>query len=151
MKRFTIMALVAALALGTLVAPGAEAGWFKKSKPKRTEKPEWMKEPQRYEVPMMDFHSGVLQQDGTSGWKLGDLSIQFDKDCLITTDGAEEAYLAAGRGAIIMGPRVGDTILAWSVRVTRPDFEVSRTVSSDTQLKPSDTNPACGEVIRAPR
>ncbi len=151
MKRFTILMLVTVFALGVVAAPGADAGWFKKDKEKRTEKPEWMKKPQRYEGPVMDFHSGVLQQDGWTGWKLGEVKIQFTKDCRISTDGAEEGYLDAGREAIVMGPQFGDTIMAWSVRVVKPDFGQERRNGPDTQLQYSDVNPACGEVIKAPR
>ena len=151
MKRFTILMLMAVFAVGVIAAPAADAGWFKKDKPRRTEKPEWMKKPQRYEAPLMDFHAGILQQDGLTGWKLGEMKIQFDRDCLITTDGAEEGYLDAGREAIVMGPRIGDTILAWSVRVSQPGFAIGRTENSDTELKYSDTNHDCGEVIKAPR
>ncbi len=152
MKRITILMLALIFVLGTVAAPGADAGWLNKKKPKRTEKPEWMKQAQRYDkVPTMSFHSGVLQQDGISGWKLGETSIQFAKDCYISTDGVEGGSLDAGRDAVVMGPKFGDTILAWSVRVQKPSFTMGRTVSNEVQLQYSDTNPDCGEVIQAPR
>ncbi len=150
MKRITILTLALAFTLGTVMAPEAGAGWLKKDGPKRTEKPEWMKKPQRYDGPAMSFHSGILQQDGWSGWKLDEMKIQLAKDCLITTDGAEEGSLDAGRKAIVMGPRFGDTILAWSIRVTKPDFTIGRNVGSEVQLIYSDTNQDCGEIISAP-
>ena len=151
MKRTAMTTLALAFLIGVIAAPEAGAGWFDKKPPKRTEKPEWMKKPQRYEGPVMSFHSGVLQQDGWSGWKLGETKIQFSKECLITTDGAEEGFLDAGRNAIVMGPKFGDTILAWGVRVTRPDFTLGPSVNSEVQLKASDTSSDCGEVISAPR
>ena len=152
MKRITILTLALVFTLGVTVAPTADAGWLKKDKAKRTEKPEWMKKPQRYdEVPTMSFHSGVLQQDGWTGWKVGETKIQFAKDCLITSDGAETGSLDAGRKAIVMGPKFGDTILAWSVRVIKPEFTVGRTTSAGVQLQYSETNPNCGEVIQSPR
>ena len=51
----------------------------------------------------------------------------------------------------VMGPKIGDTILAWSVRVTKPEFTMGRTVDSEVQLQYSNTNSRCGEVIHAPR
>ncbi|MDX2474781.1 MAG: hypothetical protein QNL91_13860 [Candidatus Krumholzibacteria bacterium] len=152
MKRITVLLLALVMALGVVATPEASAGWFKKDKkPERTEKPDWMKKPQRYEGPRMSFHSGVLQQDGQTGWKLGETSIQFAKDCLITTDGAEGGYLDAGREAIVMGPKFGDTILAWSIRVTQPDYTSGRNQNGDVQLIVSETNPNCGEIVEAPQ
>lgn len=152
MKRTMILMTALVLALGAVSAPDADAGWFNKDKAQRTEKPEWMKKAQRYnDLPTMSFHSGVLQQDGISGWKLGETNVQFAKDCRITTDGVEGASLDAGREAVVMGPKFGDTILAWSVRIQQPEFSVGHTTSSEVQLQYSETNPNCGEVIKAPR
>ena len=151
MKTITILTLALVLTIGVVATPQADAGWFKKDKPERTEKPEWMKKPRRFDGPVMSFHSGVLQQDGWTGWKLGETKIQFTKDCFITTDGAEEGYLDAGREAIVMGPKIGDTILAWSVRVLQPDFSMGPNRSSEVQLQPSEADSDCGEIIRAPQ
>jgi hypothetical protein len=152
MKRITVLLLALVMALGVVATPEAGAGLFKKDKkPERTEKPDWMKKPQRFEGPRMSFHSGVLQQDGLNGWKLGETTIQLAEDCLITTDGAEEGYLDAGRDAIVMGPQFGDTIVAWSIRVTQPAYMTGRNQSADVRLIVSDTNPDCGEVIGGPR
>ena len=151
MKRITIFTLALAFMLGVVATPEANAAWFKKKQSKRTDKPEWMKKPQRYDGPTMTFHSGMLQQDGWTGWKLGETKIQFAKECLITTDGVEGGALDAGREAIIMGPKFGNTILAWSVRVLKPSFMIGRTPNSEVQLEYSKTNPNCGEVIKAPR
>jgi len=150
MKRFTILLLAVSFSLGVLVVPTANAGWRGKDKPQHTEKPEWMKRPQRYEGAPMTFHSGLLQQDGITGWKLGENDIRFTPDCVITSEGAEKGYLATGREAIIMGSKIGTTIFAWSVRVMAPDFSSGNNSDRDIQLKPSTTNPACGEITKAP-
>lgn len=152
MKRITIILLVLAFAAGAVAAPEAEAGLFKKDKSKRTDKPEWMKKPQRYEdMPAMSFHSGVLQQDGWTGWKLGELKLEFAKDCEITAAGSEEGFLDAGRQAFVMGPRVGDTIVAWNVRVSAAVLETAPTVHANVEAIESETNPNCGEIVRAPQ
>lgn len=153
MKRLTILALALAFTVGALAAPTAEAGLFKKSnKSRRTEKPEWMKQARRYEdMPSMSFTAGVLQQDGWTGWKVDETKIRFAKDCEITTDGVEDSELTAGRQAIIMGPRIGDTIVAWSVRVVRPDFTSGGSFSSEIEKIMSDSSPDCGEYVRTPQ
>ncbi len=151
MKRITVVTLALVFVIGVFAAPNADAGWFNKKKSDRTEKPDWMKKPKRYDGPVMSFHSGVLQQDGWTGWKLGETKIQFADECLITTDGVAGGVLDAGSNAIIMGPKFGDTILAWSVRVQKPDFMTGRAPNSEVQLKYSESNSNCGEVITAPR
>jgi hypothetical protein len=152
MKRITIIVLALAIASGAVTALDAEAGIFSKKKSKRTEKPEWMKKPQRYEnMPAMSFHSGVLQQDGWTGWKLGELKLQFAKDCQITTAGTDEGYLDAGRQAFVMGPQVGDTIVAWNVRVSATTLATTDGHQPHVQAKKSESNPNCGEIVRAPQ
>jgi hypothetical protein len=152
MKRITITLLVLAFVAGAVATPDAEAGLFKKDKSKRTEKPDWMKKPHRYDnAPRMSFHSGVLQQDGWTGWKLGELKLQLAKDCFITSDGVETGTLDAGRQAFVMGPRVGDTIVAWSVRVNQQWVPESNTYDSNVELKKSEANPNCGEITRGPQ
>ncbi len=150
MKCTTTILLVLFIAAGTLAAPGADAGFFEKKKPERTEKPDWMTRPQRYEnLPAMHFSSGILQQEGHTGWKLGDISIQLAKDCIINGD--DSASLSAGSEAVVMGPRVGDTIVAWSIRMLKPSFDVGLTESYGVQLRPSTSNSNLGEMINAPQ
>ncbi len=153
MKR-TTMILLLLTGLGGAVAPAATAGMFNRNKDKneRTEMPAWTQVPRRFDtMPTMSFHAGVLQQDGWSGWKLGELKLQLAPDCVIATDGVETGYLDAGRTAVVMGTRTGDTILAWSVSVKKPDYLVASAMDSNVQLKVSETNTHCGEVISAPQ
>ncbi len=152
MKRITISMLVLVFAAGLVAAPAADAGWFKKDKAKRTEKPDWMKKPQRYDqMPTMSFHAGTLQQDGWTGWKLGEVKLSFAKDCVITADGSDEGFLDAGRQAFVMGPRVGDTIVAWSVRVGQPPVPIQNTYDAAITVEKSTANPSCGQIVRAPQ
>lgn len=152
MKRFTITLLVLVFVTGVVAVPVTEAGLFKRNKSERTEKPDWMKKPHRYDdLPRMSFHSGILQQDGWTGWKLGELKLQLAKDCFITTNGVETGALDAGRTAFVMGPQIGDTIVAWSVRVDQQWHAESNTYDSNVELKKSETNPNCGEIKRGPQ
>jgi len=151
MKRITVTLLVLIFTAGLIVAPDADAGWLKKDKPKRTEKPDWMKKPHRFEnMPTMSFHSGVLEQDGWTGWKLGETKLQFAEDCVIIADGAVDGVLDAGRPAIVMGPKVGDTIVAWSVRISHIEAPIQNTYDSEVSVEKSEANPYCGEIKNAP-
>ncbi|MCB1182626.1 hypothetical protein KDM41_04265 [bacterium] len=152
MKRFVGAGLALVLAIGVLGAPHAEAGLFSKKKPKRTEKPEWMKEPRRFEdTPRMSFVSGVLQQDGWTGWKVGELTLQFAENCRFNEGANQIRELDPGKEVLVMGPRIGSTIVAWSVRVKTPEYLVARNTNPEVRLKPSDANPDCGEIISSPR
>lgn len=154
MKRTALITFLLAFAIGAVVAPDASAGMFNKNKgkAKRTEKPEWMKQPRRFDnQPTMAFQTGVLQQDGWTGWTLGDLSLQFTKDCVVMEDGAESGNLTAGRTAVVMGPKFGDTILAWNIRVLKPSFAYPSGPGEGVQIEYSDTNPNCGEIISSPK
>jgi len=152
MKRFATFGLALVISCGVLAAPHAEAGWFNKKKPNRTEKPEWMKTAQRFDnVPRMSFLAGELKQDGWHGWKVGEVKIQFTKDCKIMLDGEEGASLSSGRSVMVMGPRVGNTIMAWNISMAAPSFTTGRTYNSEVQLLQSAVSSDCGEVISAPR
>ncbi len=151
MKKFAILGLALVFTCGVLAAPQAEAGWFNKKKPKRTEKPAWMKQAQRYDnVPEMSFLSGELKRDGWHGWKVGEVKIQFAKNCKIMLEGVEGASLDSGRSVMVMGPRVGDTIMAWNISMARPSFGYSSNYSPEVVLRQSNVSADCGEVIRAP-
>jgi len=153
-KRITMSMLFLIGTVGALTAPMAEAGIFNRNKDKdqRTEMPAWTQVPRRFDnMPTMSFHAGVLQQDGWNGWKLGELKLQLSPDCVIATDGQDVGYLDAGRTAIVMGSRQGDTIVAWSVRVKKPEYLVGRANNPNLQLKVSDTNSHCAELVSGPQ
>ncbi len=151
MKRITVTLLMLVVAAGLFAGPDAHAGLFKKDKPKRTEKPAWMKQPHRYDnLPTMSFHSGVLEQDGWTGWKLGGTKLQLTKDCLISAEDSEEGFLDAGRRAFVMGPKVGDTIVAWSVRVSQIPAPIQNAYDGNTTVEKSTVNPNCGQIKNAP-
>ncbi len=155
MKRITMGLALIALLAGVLATADADAGWLGKSKnkklsDKRTEKPEWMKKPARYDkLPSADFHMGVLWRDSYTGWQVGDVSLLLAKDCVIEREGVEVGVLDEGRQAIVMGPRNGNTIVAWRVRILEMDYENTRT-SNETVLERSQVDPTVGRIVSAP-
>ena len=150
MKRITVVLLALAVAAAAFVGPNATAGMFKKDKFKRTEKPEHLKKPRRFtDRPPMSFHAGELQQDNWTGWQLGELKLKFADDCLVTQNGAVVGRLTAGRQAVVMGNKVGDTIVAWTVQIRGRQPASLDYLGADIQEKKSVTNPNCGEILRA--
>jgi len=113
MKRATIILLAVVVGITFTTVVDADAGWFGKDKKEKEDK-----RIHRYDkYPTMEFHKGVLGRGLGVGWRLGELDVQFMKDCEIYTDGTEEGSLREGRTAVIMGSRWGNTIVAWQVRV----------------------------------
>lgn len=117
MKRTTIVLLVVVLGLSFAATMDADAGWFGKDKKEKE-----TKYVPRYDAyPTMGFHKGTLGRGVGTEWRLDGMDLQFMGDCEISTDGVEEGYLQEGRTAVITGPRWGNTIVAWRVRVLAMD------------------------------
>ncbi len=139
MKRtMTILALLAAAAL--LTAP-AQAGLFKKDKHKKAE-PEKAKAWRYDQLPSMSFHKGQLANDGLGLWRIGDVKLQLAPQCEISGEGGGN-QLQTGRTAIVMGPRVGDTIVAWRVEMQKPQHQRPAR-NFDAQIEWSESDPTVG-------
>ena len=137
MKRtLTILALFAVAVL--LAGPAAEAGPFKKDKKKAAPAKTW-----RYDkYPDMSFHKGILQQDGRAGWKLGEFELVLAEKCVIFGEGG--GRLQNGRTAVIMGARVGDTIVAWTVQMHKATVSSPKPDDKDTHIEWSTSDPTVG-------
>jgi hypothetical protein len=133
MKRTTIALLIVVLGFSFATVMDADAGWFGKDK---KEEAKYVPRYDRY--PTMGFQKGVLMRDARTGWRLGELNIQFMEDCQVSTDGAEEGYLQEGRTAVITGPRWGNTVVAWRVRVLAMD-QTYNTFDSNVVLEEGAT------------
>lgn len=142
------------LAVGALVAGDAEAGPRRDSKKlskDRTEMPALYTKPHRFDRdPTMSFHRGVLRRDGLAGWRVGDLHLQMRPDALVLGTDGEMSFLREGSEAVVMGPRVGNTMVGWNVRLLAPESSVSLSTSNVVK-KPSDTTPEVGEIVGGPR
>ena len=141
MKRtMIILALFAAAAL--LTAP-AEAGLFKKNKKKAKPEETQLAGSWRYDrLPAMSFHKGVLQNVGPDIWKIGEMTMQLAPGCQVS--GGTSA-LQSGRTAVVMGPRAGNTIIAWSVELQKPQAAVAAPRTAGTEIVWSESDATVGE------
>ncbi|MBK8167906.1 MAG: hypothetical protein IPK64_18325 [bacterium] len=157
----TKTAIIAALcvATGALMASDADAGKARRDRnkdngqtgEKRTEMPAMYTKAQRLDRdPSMSFHRGTLRRDGQTGWMVGDLELQLRQDATVLGPDGQEAALQEGRVAIVMGPRFGETMVGWNVRMLEPEMPSSQS-RSDVVKEPSDTSPEVGELVQAPR
>lgn len=131
-----ILALGCALMLAGVVADDAHAGPFgKKSKRTDNEQKVW-----RYDqFPEMQFARGKLRQDIHTGWQIGNVTVQLAPDCTVVDDEGP-AQLRDGAAAMIIGPRAGDTIIAWRIEILAPG-EMERTdVTPGGEFIPSEAN-----------
>ncbi|MBE0567727.1 MAG: hypothetical protein IH621_17370 [Krumholzibacteria bacterium] len=137
MKRtLTILALLAAVVL--LTGP-AEAGLFQRGK-KKDKAPERAKTWRYDRLPTMAFHKGELRAAGIGLWKIGELYLQLAPDCEMV--GGDE--LQTGRTAVVMGPRVGGTIVAWRLEMQKAaPPRPARTLNAEIVWSESD--PTVGE------
>lgn len=136
------LVLLAILVTVAFCAAGAEAGWFDK----KSDSDDGRAKSHRYDfLPTMSYHLGTLRRDNMAGWNLDESPIHVMSGAKVTENGIE-SVLSEGRQVIIMGPKVGDTIMAWRVRILEPDWNVSRDTSLDHLVTWSDGDPSVGEM-----
>jgi hypothetical protein len=148
MKHLKLATICLGLALTVMLTTEAEAG-KKPSKGTRTEKAEEMKQRARFDnYPAMQFMSGVLTRDAHSGWKIGETPLYVSGKCVITMEGVEEGgWLEEGRNATIMGSKIGEAISAWSIMVSRSEYE-SRDFKQSSTLREPGANPDVGVILK---
>nr|MEE4268445.1 hypothetical protein [Candidatus Krumholzibacteria bacterium] len=141
-KKVLWVALI--MAVGFLAVDDAHAGWFDK---KKDGGEEGRAKSHRYDfLPSMGFHQGTLRRDNFGGWTLEETSLHIMSGAKITEEGME-SFLSEGRKAIVMGPRVGDTIVAWRVRILESDWNISRDTSRDHAITWSEEDRTVGESM----
>ncbi|MEN8007280.1 MAG: hypothetical protein ABFS42_09720 [Candidatus Krumholzibacteriota bacterium] len=149
MKNFKLAMICLALAATVMAVTDAEAGRKKKpAKGARTEKPEEMKKPRRFDnYPTMEFRGGILTRDAHTGWKIGDMPLHLNSECVITMDGSEVGMLVEGREAVIMGARMGEAISAYSIHVSQPEYKnIGKSMSDEP--KERGPNPNVGKILK---
>jgi hypothetical protein len=136
MKRTTIiLALLAAIALA---ASSAQAGWLKRVKLQKSA-PVTSKTWRYDRLPTVDFHKGELRSIGLDRWQLGTVKVELAPGCQISGGRS----LRTGSTAIVMGPRLGDTIVAWRVEL-RSSQQFRSLRRADTQIERSEADPTVG-------
>ena len=141
MKRTILLSLLLAFALSTLVVPEAGAGWLDKwtKKDKETTKVP------RYDLfPTMSFYKGVLRQGAGLVWQLDNVPMEIRSDCSVSNDFGEGLGLEEGKKAIVMGTKVGGTIVAYRVRMIKPEYMWEGEPNS-SEVTPSEVDPTVGE------
>jgi hypothetical protein len=139
-NKYLVLTLMVTAAL-FWVADG-EAGWFDKDD---RDPDDQRGKSHRYDfMPSMSYHVGTLRRDSYAGWTLDDLAVQFMPDAPIM-EGGMDTVLREGRQALVMGPRLGKTIIAWRVRIMESEWENSRDTSLDHLITWSDQDSTVGE------
>ena len=140
MKRAIPVGLILILTLSTTVVQKADAGLFNRGSQKSQES----KATPRYDhFPQVTFHKGVLNQGTGPAWQLDGVELQVRPDCVITSDFSGEPALADGREALVMGAKLNDTIIAYRVRIVKPDY-MNTGVLKSSEVIPSDVDPTVG-------
>lgn len=153
MNRRIVTTATLVLLCGALVMTDAEAagrGKRDKQRPQRTEMPAEYMQPHHFDRdPSMSFHSGTLRRDGLAGWRVGEVTLQLTANATVLGPDGEDSFLQEGREAVVMGPRFGSTMLAWSVRMlsSEPALAASADIRSK---KASDSDADVGELVNAP-
>lgn len=153
MKRNTALTLSLCLLLGMTAASEAQAGRRddnKRLSKNRTEMPLELKEAHRFDLlPSMQFHTGVLRRDGLSGWRIDDYRLQMSRESLVAGPDGQGAVLQEGNRVLVMGPRFGDTFVAWNVQILGAEVPSSG-LDSGLVKKPGDSSPDVGEIVSGP-
>ena len=141
MKRTISAALVLVFALGMTMVPDADAGWLDKLKKDEDQS----KTTHRYDfLPTMSFNSGVLGRDTGQGWPVGGFKLVLAENCRITSDVDRVTGLEEGRTALVMGSRLGDTIVAWQIEIRGNEFGL-KAMDEHIEFTPSENDPTVGE------
>jgi hypothetical protein len=134
-----ILAPALIIALAVVSADDAAAGLFGKKQDTEQRAKAW-----RFDLlPTMSFTKGKISQDVVAGWAIDDLRVQLAPQCSIVDQDGQKADLYDGQNVIIMGPRAGNTIVAWQVRLMPRD--VNGQLRSDTNdIVRSESDPTVG-------
>ena len=158
MKCTIAPAVILGLALSTTPFQEAQAGLFRANRDRnpsqsgaqRVEMPAESRQPRRFErFPQMEFVTGTLQRDNFSGWSLGGTELIVRADCLMLEGGSPVVVLEEGRSVIVTGAWRDGALEAYGITV-QPVIEVTAVADPLVKVKPSDSDPAVGEVISKP-
>ncbi len=139
MKKMTLITLALAVLVAISMTGEANAGWFD-----RDEKVEADSEPHRFELlPSMEFFRGTIRRDAYSGWLLDECSLQLMGNGTVTMEGSDEGHLQEGQSAVVMGVKFGSTLVAYRIKVMKPDYGYNSQKDSNVHVEPGP-NPNVG-------
>lgn len=139
-----ILTMVLVLALVVVSGDPAQAGLFGKNKSKYQRQEKDIKAWRYDRLPTMSFASGTMSRSSFTGWELENVQVHLKKDCAIIDSNGEPTRLTEGKQVVVMGARVGDTIIAWQIRVLKPSFRVGTSTGLQKNVEWSDVDPTVG-------
>jgi hypothetical protein len=121
--------VVAASLTAGLVLPDDAAAWWGKKKSRQAESRET---PRFDRYPTMEFVSGKLRSDGPAGWRIGNCRLALHGTCRVEDEEGRSGVrsLRDGTPAVVMGNRVGGTMIAFHVIVRKPEWGTFGTFGS---------------------
>lgn len=100
----------------------------------------------RYDrMPSMKFLRGTLQRDLLTGWEIGQVTVQLAPDCRVVGNEGRPADLQEGRQVLVMGPRAGNTIVAWRIQVIKEAYTAGMAHPGES-IEWSDADSTVGEA-----
>ncbi len=139
-KKLHILIPVLVMIVAASAATDTQAGLFGRNKDKE-KTGTW----RFHRSPTMGFTCGTLSRDGIAGWELNGMRVVLAKDCTTVGAGGGTYRPREGDHVMVMGPRAGDTIVAWQVRHLAPNHR-SAAPGSDEVIKWSNVDRTVGEI-----
>ena len=143
-SKMRILIPVLVLVLVAVAGDPAQAGLFGKKKAKYQRQEKEFKAWRYDRQPTMSFASGTMSRSSFTGWEMDNVQVILKKDCVVIDADGEPTSLTEGKQVVVMGPRAGDTIIAWQIRVLKPSFRVSAAPSMQKNVERSDVDPTVG-------
>lgn len=142
-SKMRILIPVLVLVLVAVTGDPAQAGLFGKNKPKYERMEKEFKAWRYDRMPTMSFASGTMSRSSFTGWEMDNVQVHLKKDCAIIDSEGEPTDLTEGKQVVVMGPRVGNTIIAWQIRVMKPNYRHSG-ADAGKNIEWSDVDPTVG-------
>ena len=139
-KKLHILIPVLVLIVAASAATDTQAGLFGRNKDKE-KTGTW----RFHRSPTMGFTAGTLSRDGISGWELNGMRIILAKDCQTVGTAGGTYNLREGDQVMVMGPRAGNTIVAWQIRRLTPNGGTAAPGSGE-MVEWSEVDRSVGEI-----
>ncbi len=150
------LALAACLIAGAALTAESQAGVFgggrhtRIGKGVRTEKTADQERARRFNrIPEMSFVRGRLALSGPGTWRLDSAEMSIRKDCIISQAGEPVTVLEEGREVMVTGAWKNGVLEAWGIDLLT-SADTFATPNPVREIKVSDSDPSCGEVIGGP-